>query len=219
VLGLGLDFVLMVSDWTSSRDGALAHLKGANGLVISIFGLGFVFLCLGPARVRVTGTLLLVWSFLLWGGINQPDIRISQQARVAFWDPDDVQVLRVDRVRGDGFGRRRFIEQAGLGTAELKTYLDTSALCDVLACRLALKGVQISIVHEPEGVMDACIDADLVILTLRRAGPRARRGCTAILLDANDLAREGARDINITKQGIKIRRTNSKRRKTRPWGR
>ena len=219
IMGLGLDFVLWVSDWISSRKGALTYIKGANGLVTALFGLGFVWLCLGPRRIRLLGTVILLGSLVLWARINPPDMRVSDQARIAFWDPDIAQVLRVDRKRGDGFGRARFVEQAGAGGgADIRSYLDTSALCDVQACRFTLKGTKISIVHEPEGVRDACTDSDLVILTLRSVGPRVRRQCKAILLDAADLEANGARDINITKSGIKIRRANPKARKARPWG-
>ena len=220
VMGLGLDFVLMVSDWISAQKGALTYIKGANGFVTSIFGLGFVWLCLGPRAARWAGGGIMACALVLWGSINPPDMRVSSQGRVAYWDENSENVLRVDWPRGDKFGRERFTEQAGYGdgAVDLRTYTDKTSLCDQQACRFNLKGARISIVLMPEGVSEACRDSDLVILTLRSVGPRARRLCKAILLDGDDLRENGGRDINISNGDIVLRPINPNRRKARPWG-
>ncbi|MEE9272287.1 MAG: ComEC/Rec2 family competence protein [Robiginitomaculum sp.] len=219
IMGLGLEYILKISDWVGSLKGAVLYIKGANGLIISIFGLGFTLLCLGPAKLRWSGLVGITISLVLWKSVQHPDMRISQDARIAFWDPEDVRILRVDTVRADKFGRARFVEQSGIKKADIQSYFDTLALCDVQACRLSLKGQSITIVHEPEGVMEACLDSDVVILTLRSAGPLARRECVAVLLDTLDLEQSGAVDINFSNGKIDVRRANSVKRKNRPWGR
>lgn len=218
VMGMGLDYVLAVATWVSNMKWALVYIKGANSVVISLFALGFIFLCLGPRKIRFTGIATMVVSCIMWAGIDRPDMRISAQARVAFWDPDSVNILKVDRMRGDGFGRDRFVEQAGLQTAERRSYMDIDSLCDVLACRINLKGKTISIVTEPEGVAAACADSDLVILTTRQAGPRTKRACAIPIIDALGLAEGGAQDVYIGDGGLEIRRANPKERRARPWG-
>jgi competence protein ComEC len=219
IMGLGLDYVLAVAAWISNQDGAVTSIKAANGIVMSFFGLGFIWLCLGPWRVRMAGSVIMGASVLYWVNIPQPDMRISATARVAFWDPDEVEVLRVDRKRGDGFGRARFIERAGIPDAQLASYVGADELCDAMACRIRLKDTDISIVHTPEGVAEACYDSALVILTLRAAGPRSRRQCKAVLIEAAELERNGARDITLEEDGnIKVRLANPKRRRNRPWG-
>ena len=219
LMGLGLDYVLAIALWISHQKGAVMSIQSANGLVMSLFGLGFIWLCLGPWRIRLAGGLIMGVSILYWANITQPDMRISSTARVAFWDPDDVEILRVDRKRGDGFGRARFVESAGIPNAQFASYADADQLCDVLACRIRLKGINISIVHTPEGVGEACAESALVILTLRAAGPRSRRQCKAVLIEAAELERSGARDITIEKDGqINVRLANPKKRRNRPWG-
>lgn len=231
LMGLGLDFVLSVSDWISARESALLYIKGANGVVVSLFGLGFTWLCLGFTagggsvalnRTRLIGAGFMVISCGLWFGVERADMRVSDTARVAFWDPQSVNILRVDRKRGDGYGRSRFIERSGQVDAELLLYSDAGAgggaLCDQQACRLVLKGIPISIVNEPEGVIEACLDSDLVVLTQRSVGPRARALCKAIILDTHNLAIDGARDIYFHKDGIKIKPANPQARQRRPWG-
>ena len=218
VMGKGLDYVLAVANWVSNMKWALVYIKGANAAVISIFALGFIGICLGPNRVRLFGAAGIVISFIIWAGIDRPDMRISADARIAFWDPGAVNVLKVDRMRGDRFGRDRFIEQAGLKTAEMRSYMDTQSLCDMLACRISLKGKIISIVHVPEGVAEACADSDLVVLTKREAGPRTKRQCIVPIIDVVALAGSGAQDIYIRDGSLEIKTANSKKRKARPWG-
>ena len=219
IMGLGLDFILWVSTWVAEMNGAISYIKGANGAVMALFGMGFIWICLGPKWVRIGGTALMTASFFVWSSLPQADMRVSQSARVSFWSPEDVNLLLVDRKRGDKFGRGQFAERSGIKDADIRAYADSAALCDMLACRLMLKGARISIVHEPEGVMEACQDSDLVVLTLRRAGPRARRLCSAQLLDADDLEKNGSRTITIRDGNISISTANPKRRKARPWGR
>jgi len=218
VMGTGLDYVVAVATWVSSMKWALVYIKGANAAVISLFSLGFICLCLGPNKVRAVGAAAILLSCIFWAGIDRPDMRISAEARIAFWDPDEVDVLRVDRKRGDGFGRARFVEQAGLKTAEKRSYMDSESLCDMLGCRINIKGKIISIVHEPEGVAKACADSDLVILTAREAGPRARRACKTPLIDVLILTKSGAQDVYIKKGGLEVRTANPKKRRARPWG-
>ena len=218
VMGVGLDYVIAVATWVSNMKWALVYFKSANAVVISIFALGFIFLCLGPRKIRFAGISALVLSGILWAGVDRPDMRISSEARIAFWDPEAVNVLKVDRMRGDGFGRDRFVEQAGLRSVERRSYMDIDSLCDVLACRINLKGKNISIVSEPEGVTEACVDSDLVILTTRNAGPRAKRQCNVPIIDATELAESGAQDIYIDGGTLKVRKVNTKNRRARPWG-
>ncbi len=218
VMGTGLDYVVFVATWVSSMKWALVYIKGANSVVISFFSLGFVFLCLGPKKIRIAGVAIVLLSCVFWAGIKRPDMRISADARIAFWDPDEIDVLRVDRKRGDGFGRDRFVEQAGLKTAEKRSYMDVGSLCDMLGCRINLKGKNIGIVLEPEGVAEACLDSDLVILTQREAGPRSRRVCKAQFIDVKTLTQSGAQDVYVKDGGLEVRAANPKKRRARPWG-
>jgi len=78
LMGWALEYVLMVSDWVSSRSGAVSYIKGANGSVIAIFGLGFTILCLGPKTMRVMGAIAILLSTGMWMQISPPDMRISR---------------------------------------------------------------------------------------------------------------------------------------------
>lgn len=135
--------------------------------------------------MKAVSLAVLAVCMLIWAFAPQPDIRISDTGQVAFWDkPRDT--LYVGRIRSDRFGREQFMQRAGKADAETRTYVDTLALCDSLACRFDLKGKTISVVSQPDVLEEECANSDLVVLTTRRAGPRLRRICEATLRDERD---------------------------------
>ena len=109
------------------------------------------------------------------------------------------------------------MQKAGQINGEVKRYQDELASCDKLACRFEVRGKQISVVHHPSEVPLECETADIVILTTREAGPVARRGCEAELLDQRVFRKSGAHDVYISAEEIELRPANKKGRRSRPW--
>ena len=218
LMGKGLDAVLSISGLVAGLDHAVWHFKSAGPGVLSLYGLGFAFLCLGPYRVRLAGLVTMGLALLWWTQTSRPDMRISEAGRIAFWDTSDINLLYVDRKRGDGFGRARFVERAGRPDARFQSYYDTQALCDALACRLRIKGKIVTVASEPQAVRTACAESDLVILTLRQAGPVARRQCNSVLIDGQSLAQGGAIELTFQGNHIRMQQSNPPKRRNRPWG-
>ncbi|NNC36019.1 MAG: DUF4131 domain-containing protein [Hyphomonadaceae bacterium] len=217
IMGLGLDYILNVSKWVSEREGALLYLKGANSAVIGVFGLGFVFLCLGPKFIRLLGIGLTVISIAMWANLTKPDMRISQEGRVALWD-ESGNVLLVDRTRGDGFGRTQFLERSGFPTAPMAKFTSSTVPCDAVGCRFNIEGKSIAVLYEPEGVLESCLDSDLVVLIQRRLGPVAKWVCDVPVVDTRALVAHGALDVAIENGEIIMSVANPNKRKARPWG-
>ena len=109
------------------------------------------------------------------------------------------------------------MQKAGLVKSDIRRYQDELASCDTLAYRFEVKGQRVSIVHHPSEVPIECDSADIVILTQRRAGPRARRGCEAALLDDKVFRTSGAHAVYISDEGVELRPANKKGRRARPW--
>jgi len=214
VMGQGLNVVLVVAEWVASWDGAVAHLAAAPYWVIGIYGLAFLWLCLGDFRLRVIGVSLITMCIGAWFVAPKPDMRISDVGQVAFWGEN---TLYVGSTRADRYGREQFIQRAGRVGSETLKYKDTLALCDALACRFEIKGKQISIISQPSEVPEECIASDIVILTQRRAGPVARRGCKAVLIDERDFSKYGAQDVYLGGKVVKIKPALTKARQRRPW--
>ena len=219
LMGKGLEAVLAITGRVANLEAAVWNIKAAGPGVLSLYGLGFAALCLGPLRARLAGLVMMAVALIWWTQIQRPDMRISDGGRVSFWDVSNVNLLYVDRKRGDKFGRARFAEQAGHPHTRFASYYDARALCDALACRFTLKGKTITIATEPEAVENACRESDLVILTNREAGPIARRACQARLIDVRDFVKGGAMAVTLGGKTIRIRQSNPPKRQARPWGR
>ena len=216
VMGWGLSGLLQVSNWVAGLSGAMAYVPAAQGWVIGVFGLAFLFATLGTGLRRYSGFALATICFFVWSRAPKPDLRVSDTGQVAFWHSDH-DTLFVGRKRADRYGREQFMQRAGRPNSDIKTYQDTQALCDHLACRFEVKGSKVSVVSHPSEVGIECEASDIVILTVRRAGPVARRKCSAILLDERSFKTLGAHDVYITQEGIELRPANKKGRQRRPW--
>jgi len=216
IMGWGLDGVLKVATWIASWDGALARIPAAPGWIIGVYSLGFLWLCIGGNRRRLIGLVSIIGCFTIWTLTPRPDMRVSDTGQVAFWGEGNM--LYVGVARADRYGREQFIQRAGQAKADIVTYEDTLALCDALACRVLVKGKTISVVSQPSEVPEECAESDIVILTNRKAGPVARRKCQAALLDEQVFNEQGAADVYIDTENIRINPAITKGRSKRPWG-
>lgn len=216
-MGQAITGVVAISDWIAGWDGALLQVKAAPGWVIAAYGFAFILLLLGGLRARLLAGGLIVVCYLGWIHHPVPDIRISDDGRVAFWESQELQRLIVTSERADNYGRERFSQKAGQADVEAIAMEKTDAPCDALACRFEVRGYQISVLNHPSEARIECAASDLVILTQRDAGPEVRRNCAATLIDGQVLRREGALDIYLGKTEIRRKGTKKPPEKRRLW--
>lgn len=214
VMGQGLNVVLSVAEWVASWKGAVMHFSAAPYWVIGLYSLAFLWLCLGDLRLRLGAAVLTAVCIAAWVAAPRPDMRISDTGQVAFWTGD---VLYVQSARADRYGREQFSQRAGRVDSEIVEYKDSLAKCDARACRASVKGKQVAIVNLPSEVPEECAKSDMVILINRRAGPVARRGCQAVLIDEGLLNTQGAQDVYLSGKTIRMTPTLTQARKRRPW--
>lgn len=214
VMGQGLNIVLVVAEWVASWNGAVMHFSAAPYWVIGLYGLAFLWLCLGDLRLRLGGAALIAVCIAGWVAAPRPDMRISDTGQVAFWNGDD---LYVQSARADRYGREQFSQRAGRVDSKIVEYEDGLAKCDAGACRARVKGKYVSIVNQPSEVPEECAVSDMVILINRRAGPVAKRGCNAVLIDEGLLGSQGAQDVYLSGKTIRLKPALTTARKRRPW--
>lgn len=219
VMGKGLELVLELAGWVANWPGAVAHIAAAPGWVVGLYGLAFCALCLGPLILRMVATPVIIGCIGVWYVTPHPDMRISQEGAVAFWDETGETRLYVDRKRADRYGREQFVKRAGVSGPVVDVFSKSAAICDALACRVSIKGRTVSITDYPSEVATECQSADVVILTQRNAGPVARRHCQADLIDGRVLRAEGAQDLYFKGHAIGRVSALTASRKRRPWGR
>ncbi|MEE9347674.1 MAG: ComEC/Rec2 family competence protein, partial [Robiginitomaculum sp.] len=219
IMSKGLVFMLAITDKFSQMEQSQWLFSAGPKYAAALYGAGFVLLCLGPLKKRLIGLGAIAVLTVMWMGVSQPDMRISEGADLAFWEvTEGGRILYVERKRADNYGREQFIERAGTPDADLMTYKQERADCDARACRIAFKGRTIAIATSPQIAAQECANADIVLLTERQAGPVTRRNCQALLLDAKSLERDGAQNLYFTDEGIKSVPANPPARRNRPWG-
>ena len=218
IMGASLSMLLWVAEWVASWPDAMAYIKSPPNWVIGLYSLGFLWLFMGEKRFKIVSLGVFAVCLAAWISSSVPDMRISDDGRIAIWNGDARDTLYVGSNRADCYGREQFIQRAGVSDAQTKGYSDTIALCDALACRLEVNGLRVSIAAHPSEVPEECRHAALVVLTARDAGPVAKRQCKAALIGRSELKRNGAYDINVSKDAIKTRISLTDSRRQRPWG-
>ena len=199
LMSKALEPILRAASWVAEWPGAMLYIGAAPNWVLPVFGSGFVALCMGRRWWKLPGLALMGVAFAGWGQAPSPDLRISEDGKVAFWQPPESEganpVLLVGSRRSDRYGREQFAQRAGLTDADWAPYEDRIAQCDSLACRAKIGAWQVSILQSPSEVPEECMASDLVILAVRSAGPVARRNCGAVLVDEGTLRETGALDV------------------------
>ena len=210
-----LQFMLWTADWVSGLPGAVDTVKASPPTTLALYGLGFALTCLANLRLAITGSSLMVAGLLLWTVQPAYDLRVDEKGRVSILTPERGLT---SNMRADRFGREQFARASGDPEQIWTGYEDAEVPCDVLGCRLAIEDKIISVVEEPSEVPEACQDSDLVILPEREAGPVARRGCDAMLIDARVLRATGGVHLR-TEDLTTLTPIVSRQRQNRPWGR
>jgi len=198
-MGQAMEPILAAADWVASWPGAMAYIPAPRAWVLPAYGLGFAIICIARRWMKLPGLVLMLVSFAGWNTAQIPDLRISEDAKVAFWQAPETgegdPILLVDSRRPDRYGRDQFAQRAGLNEVEWLPVKDSLAQCDALACRAKIGDWRISILQSPSEVPTECKVSDLVILSVRRAGPVARRNCDAVLIDETTLWETGGLDV------------------------
>lgn len=220
LMGKSLEPILRAADWVAGWPSPMAYIGAAPEWVLPVYALGFVALCMARRAWRGIGLGCIVIAFAGWGTAATPDLRVSEEGKVAFWERPETSeaapVLFVGTRRSDRYGREQFAQRAGLTGAEWAPYDDRIALCDALACRAQIGTWKISILQSPSEVPEECRASDLVILSVRSAGPVARRNCEAVLVDESTLLETGALDVYL-KDDLKIKPARPPKERRRAW--
>lgn len=209
MMGFAISYILTAANWVASWPNAMAYVPSAPSYVLSVFAISFVAICLGRLKGRIAGLALMLICIGIWARTPQPDLRISEDGRIAFWlkareGSLKSPVLMVDAKRADRYGREQFAQMAGRPKSVWVDYAKSFADCDALACRFELRGKIVSVLKHPSEVITECAEVDLAILTVREAGPVARRRCEmqgrALFVDEHILHQSGALNVYLGKK-------------------
>ncbi|MGB6318472.1 MAG: ComEC/Rec2 family competence protein [Litorimonas sp.] len=214
VMGSLLDVMLRVAEYVSELPGAVGTVKASQPWVIALYGLGFALACLGGRRGLAVGTLAMIVAVTGWARSPVWDVRIDSKGRVSVLSEAQAATTSL---RADRYGRDQFARASGEPNRDWSSYRDALASCDVMGCRMELGETRMTVIEEPSEVVDACTTSDIVVLAARDAGPVARRGCNALLLDQRALRQTGGIHL-MSGRAESFKPIRSEKRARRIWG-
>ncbi len=117
VMGLGLEWILVIADWVSGLDGAQGHVVSPPSYVLPMFALGALWLTLWSGSARWVGGVAVAVAFLLWGQGQRPDILIADSGGLVGVMTDQGRAL--SKKKGSGFIATVWLENDGGGANQI----------------------------------------------------------------------------------------------------
>lgn len=199
-MGLGLRWILWVSETVASWDGARGYVISPGGWVLPVLVLGFLLLVLWQGRGRWVGLPLMGLAFVLWQGATRPDVLIAENGTlVGVMTP---QGRALSKQKGAGFVARNWLENDGDGSSQKWA---------------AGRWAEGQIVHvsgkRALAKLSGC-RADQIIVVSVAADALREQGC--IVFDPEMLRETGALALSMDKDGWQIT-TAREKAGTRPW--
>ncbi|MEO0772598.1 MAG: ComEC/Rec2 family competence protein [Pseudomonadota bacterium] len=111
VMGLGLDWILMVANWTAGLEGARGMVASPAGYVLPMLALGALFVVLWQGRARFLGVLPFIAGLILWSGTERPAVLIADTGGLIGVMTSEGRAL--NRERGSGFVALNWLENDG----------------------------------------------------------------------------------------------------------
>ncbi len=218
LMGLGIDATLWAAEVASKGPLTAVGVPALGTASMVVLALGGLWLALWRTRIRWLGAGLVGVGLIIPTLDRLPDALISADG--------DLTAVRVpgtgwavSRESGSRFvhdtWRRRWGGDAGTTFLELDNRVDGTAAfgCDGLGCVVRFGNRLLALAATPEAAVEDCARADVVV-----TATRLRDGCDggAIVIDRDDLRREGAHAIWLSQGAIRVRSVNASRG-LRPW--
>ncbi|MDP4823934.1 MAG: ComEC/Rec2 family competence protein, partial [Aestuariivirgaceae bacterium] len=212
-LGLGLDSLLAISDWTASLPGAAALVPAQSAAGALFIAFGELWICLWRGRLRLGGLAFVAVGLVVSGLRAEPDILIERTARNMAVRMADGQLAFADARRGRYAAERWLMASAdggGLGAAAKRN----AWVCAEGVCEAQVKGRRVMYLRGLEGKALPCGAGDIVI-----ADFPLRKQCrdAGVRIDRFSVWRAGAHAVRILDDGTVEVKTAQGERGERPW--
>ncbi len=111
IMGLGLQWILIVAGEVSSWQGSVGHIPSPNALCLPLMSLGVLFWMLWQGSFRWAGCVLVASGAFIWFQAERPNVLISQ-------DGGQIGIMTVEgralsKARGAGFVSGIWLENDG----------------------------------------------------------------------------------------------------------
>ncbi|MDX1743390.1 MAG: ComEC/Rec2 family competence protein, partial [Ruegeria sp.] len=118
VMGLGLEWILAVSEKVSGLNGAQGYVVSPPHYVLPMFALGALWLALWRGRAKWIGIAPVAAAFFLWGQGHRPDVLIADSGGLVGVMTESGRAL--SKEKGSGFIASVWLENDGDGVNQVK---------------------------------------------------------------------------------------------------
>ncbi|WP_170523592.1 ComEC/Rec2 family competence protein [Ruegeria arenilitoris] len=116
VMGIGLAWILAVSDWVSGLDGARGFVASSPGFVLPLFSLGALWVILWQGRSRWVGVFPMAFAAVFWGQGPRPEVLIADSGGLVGVMTEKGRAL--SKEKGAGFVASVWLENDGDGATQ-----------------------------------------------------------------------------------------------------
>lgn len=118
VMGVGLRWILFVSEKVSGLEGAVGFVPSPPAYVLPTFALGAVFVVLWRGRARWSGMVAAAIALVLWFQGDRPDILIAETGGLVGVMTEHGRAL--SKEKGAGFVASVWLENDGDGSSQVQ---------------------------------------------------------------------------------------------------
>lgn len=211
LMGIGIDWMIMVSRWVAGLPGAVGHIPAFGIGPLIAASLGIIVMGLLRTPLRWSGALVLLFA-IVWGlSARQPDVLIAGDGQSVAVRGRDGR-LHLIRTSKDSFLLKEWLAADADPRDANTSSLGDGVSCDEAGCVTPLAdGRLVALSLRNDALTDDCSRAALVV-TARPAPP----DCAALVVDRQRLARQGALALTQAGDGFAVRAVKA-RGANRPW--
>lgn len=194
IMGLGVRWILTVSEVISNLDGAVRHVSQPAPIVLPMLVLGMLWVILWQGRARHAGLVPAILAFWIWVSGGRPEVLIAQSGGLIGVMTDAGRAL--NKVRGDGFAADSWLTRDGeVVDRDLAFARAVTLQADnIVTARIGTLRVALMPTPALKRVADPCAGTDLLIVSQPAPEPV---GC--LVLDPPFLEQTGG--IALWRQG------------------
>ena len=183
LLGWGIGYVLCIADFVAGLEGAAGSIPAGSPTAFAAIIFAGLWLVIWRGPLRIVSILPFLVGVFLWRGIDQPDVLISEGARLVAARADNGS-LWVSRERKSGYSAETWLRRNGEGnTSQSQAYKRRDWKCSRTHCLgVARFGKQIILFRNSSNrkVIEYCRNGAIVIVPKIFVSQELKTQCTVI---------------------------------------
>jgi competence protein ComEC len=213
MMGKGIGYILWVSQYFSSLDQAVTHIKSAPEIVLAGITIGGLILLLWQGKGRAVGLMVVVLTIFTWSNSSRPLVLIDDIGKVFGLQTGAGRV--VNKPRGSGYAVKIWLENDGDAGTQTEAFAREGIISGKRNAEAGIgNGWQVYL-YSGDDVEVAKSNCDAhTILILSKLDYTSE---TCIVIAPDYLRHSGAVSVNI-KNGIPVFEHSRDAARNRPWG-